>query len=1046
VPRLFNPDDLLLCFGATAFQRGTAYYREGRVSNLEFLPSGRELLVIAGDVRGSGVKSYRVLVDWDGETFEGQCSCPVQFSCKHAVALLWAFLARQQASPTPKPRQQAAKPPRPERGWREAVQALEEPVVSGLSGATPLTIRLKPGPLRPDGRHPLHVALYVGEDRLPGSRWTGAIVNALPGVKLVAQAIRSIAGSPALGEDWTTVPEHLVDAALNLLAAANCVRDEAGRRLAIRAEEPLRLVLEYRREGEWGILVPVAAGIPGGSAEPRALAGLRAWVWLGEELRPLRADTAALGGRLDPITIPPEERPEFERRHLPDLALAGHVTGPDLPTRPGPRGKPVPQLVLEEVGGKLRGRVGFLYGGVRVEADEPVAHVGPPTGPWYTRARQAERKHLARLALPTTAPAWMRPAPSATLELRGEDALDFLLEDVPRLIALGVEVLGEDRLAGLRVSRSTPSTSFRISSGIDWLAVEGGVDVDGESVPWPALWDALARNQRYVRLGSGRHARLPAAWLAAQRPLLEALGVKGEQLGRQGGVRVARCQAPLLAELAARADRVEADQAWQAFSEKLRTFGGIEPVPLAPGFEGTLRPYQHQGLNFLSFLRDHGLSGILADDMGLGKTVQAAALLLANHQGGQAAPSLVVAPTSLVLNWQAELARFAPSLRTLVQHGPGRDVAAIDGHDVVITTYTTARLDLAAHQARAYHTLLLDEAQAIKNPQSQTAQAVRTIKAQHRLCLTGTPVENHLVELWSQFAFLMPGLLGPEKAFRTEYAAPIAAGDRDALALLKARTAPFILRRLKADVAQDLPPRTDIVVWCELPPAQRRLYETVLAASRTRVMAAVEASGVARSQITILDALLKLRQVCCHPALLGAPEALHLPSAKLDRCLELAHELIEGGHRALVFSQFTSLLAHLRERLDAQGIVYEYLDGQTRDRQARVDRFNQGTAPLFLISLKAGGTGLNLVGADYVIHYDPWWNPAVEDQATDRAHRIGQTRQVFNYKLIARDTIEEKLLQLQAQKRALVRDVLAVDVEGKALTLADLRFLFGAAR
>ncbi|MNS12958.1 RNA polymerase-associated protein RapA [compost metagenome] len=602
-------------------------------------------------------------------------------------------------------------------------------------------------------------------------------------------------------------------------------------------------------------------------------------------------------------------------------------------------------------------------------------------------------------------------------------------------------MLGEDRLAHLAVHRGKAATSVSVSSGIDWLDVEGAVHISDEAVPWPALWEAIAENRRYVRLGSGRMARLPQDWLTAQRPLFEALGLGGKGAS-EGRARVQRYQAPLVDKLLAGASRAETDPAWQAFSRKLRSFGGIEEAPLPSGFAGELRAYQRQGLNFLSFLRDYGLHGILADDMGLGKTVQAAALLAANHPD-EAGPSLVIAPTSVIHNWQAELGRFAPGLKTLLLHGPGRDVSAIDAHDVVITTYTTARLDLEAHLKRTYHTVILDEAQAIKNPKSQTAEVVRALKSRHRLCLTGTPIENNLMELWSQFSFLMPGMLGKEAEFKGRYPWAIAQGDKRAADELKTRIAPFVLRRLKTEVAKDLPPRTDVPVWCELAPAQRRLYDTVLSASRARVMAAVAEKGVNQSQITILDALLKLRQVCCHPGLLGTPETLHLPSAKVDAFLGLVDELVANGHRALVFSQFTSMLAILREQLDEKGVAYEYLDGATKNRQAKVDRFNTGDTPVFLISLKAGGTGLNLTGADYVIHFDPWWNPAVEDQATDRAHRIGQTRQVFNYKLLAKDTVEEKLLALQERKRALVRDVLDADTLGKQLTREDLDFLFG---
>ncbi|MFP5503132.1 MAG: SNF2-related protein [Candidatus Sericytochromatia bacterium] len=1008
---MYTPRQLQIWFGMPTYVRATSCV--SRIRELLVVEEASDLVILEGQVQGTARRPYDVSADWDGETFESSCSCPVGFNCKHGVALLLAYLER-----APKPAPASLR-------WQEAVRALAAGQVPNAPPA-PLTIRLKTERVEGAARDHLLVSLWVGETLVHDLGGPGDSA----GIKVLLDALRPHLGGPLRMGGWRMVPEDHVHDLLSILATSNRVMDHLSQPLTILPWGRWEAKMAYVREGEGARLLPSAGKAP-------VVGFPRSWAWTPGGLMPLLAPASG------PVAIPPEERSEFERRYLPDLAVAGKLVGEGIPEAPVvKRGKPKPQLVLEEKQGKLHGRLGFLYGGVRIEAEDPARHVGPPEGPYYSRAGTSERKALEKMPLKRKERWESRPVPLPSFDFEGDVALDFLLEELPALLSAGFEVLGEDALANFRVTRSAATTSFSVRSGVDWLGLEGGVSVDGEEAPWPALWEAIAAKRRYVRLGSGRYAKLPTAWLEAQKPLLSALGIDWERLGAKGGVKLPRYQGPAVAALLGAADHAKGDQAWKDFSEKLRSFGGIETAPLPEGFTGELRPYQRQGYDFLAFLRDYELHGVLADDMGLGKTVQAAALLLANHQP-QGAPSLVVAPTSLLLNWQSELARFAPALKTHVLHGPGRDFQAIEGADVVITTYTTARLDLEAHAKRKYHTLILDEAQAIKNPKSQTAQAMRALSARHRLCLTGTPIENNLLELWSLFHFLMPGMLGTEADFKSRYAGPVAMGDRSASAALKTRVSPFMLRRLKSDVALDLPPRTDIPVWCELAPAQRRLYETVLAASRARVMAAVEEKGTDRSRITILDALLKLRQVCCHPALLKLPETLHLPSSKLETLLALVDELREGGHRALLFSQFTTMLDHIREKLDAKGIAYEYLDGKTRDRQARVERFNRGDAPLFLISLKAGGTGLNLTGADYVIHYDPWWNPAVEDQATDRAHRIGQTRHVFNYKLLAKDTVEEKLLALQEQKRALVKDVLTADGLGKALTIEDLRFLFG---
>jgi SNF2 family DNA or RNA helicase len=445
-----------------------------------------------------------------------------------------------------------------------------------------------------------------------------------------------------------------------------------------------------------------------------------------------------------------------------------------------------------------------------------------------------------------------------------------------------------------------------------------------------------------------------------------------------------------------------------------------------------LRPYQKEGLAWLQFLREQNLSGILADDMGLGKTAQTLAHLLLEKEAGRLdKPALIILPTSLIFNWKSEAARYAPSLRILSLHGPDRKALfdEIKNNDVILTTYPLLWRDADELMLHSYHLLILDEAQTVKNAQSRSAEAVRKIDARHRLCLTGTPLENHLGELWSQFDFLLPGFLGSSKQFAKHWRTPIEKmGDTARGKLLARRIRPFILRRKKEDVAQELPPKTIIVRSVELEGAQRDLYETVRAAMDAKIRDEIANRGFARSQIVILDALLKLRQVCCDPRLVKATAATKVKErAKLDLLMAMLPELVDEDRRILLFSQFTSMLKLIEQELDRLGLPYVTLTGDTIDRETPVRRFQEGEVPIFLISLKAGGVGLNLTAADTVIHYDPWWNPAVENQATDRAHRLGQDKPVFVYKLIVSGSIEEKILALQERKAELAAGILSED-------------------
>ena len=525
----------------------------------------------------------------------------------------------------------------------------------------------------------------------------------------------------------------------------------------------------------------------------------------------------------------------------------------------------------------------------------------------------------------------------------------------------------------------------------------------------------LPRDEGYLRLPTAPLA----PWLLALIELLE-----GGHTADSDSLRLSRTQVLRVGASLGEGVAWASAQALRDMVAQLRGASSLPDVPPPAGLNATLRPYQQHGLNWLQFLRAHHLGGLLADDMGLGKTLQALAHLLAEKEAGRLKhPALVVAPVSLMGNWQREAARFTPGLKTVVWHGPQRQQRAdeLKRADLIFTSYALLHRDRERWLAQPFSVVVLDEAQNIKNAATHAAQVVGELHAGQRLALSGTPMENHLGELWSLFHFLMPGFLGSAKQFTQWFRTPIEKhGDTDQLAQLRRRVTPFMLRRAKTEVAADLPPKQEAVTPVTLGEAQANLYETIRLTTEKAVREALAGKGLARSQIEILDALLKLRQVCCDPRLVPTPSARKVKqSAKLELLMDMLPALLAEGRRVLLFSQFTSMLALIEAALAAQKIGYTKLTGQTQKRDVAIARFTSGEVPLFLISLKAGGVGLNLIEADTVIHYDPWWNPAVENQATDRAHRIGQTRRVMVYKLVAEGTIEERILALQARKAAL---------------------------
>lgn len=708
-----------------------------------------------------------------------------------------------------------------------------------------------------------------------------------------------------------------------------------------------------------------------------------------------------------------------------------------------------PKLFLDEEGSLLTLEIDNIYetrhGEFTLAGPNPDFQTGSYTyqGQTYlVRRHQEEESGL----LNELSAMQFQPRSNRLWFLEPEEAIVFLLDYYPKLVQ-NYRVYGEKALSRYKMRTSQASISAEVVSNEKekWFSLEVKVDYDGQTLPLEKIWKAWARGKRYVQLKDGSYTSLPEAWLEKMAHKLTALGLDPAKPPQQ---KFRQYEAPVLDSILEDLPNAATDNFWNKLRQKIRSFKEVRPIASPKGLNASLRSYQGQGLSYLNFLSEYGFGGILADEMGLGKTVQTLAFIQHMVESKRKGPNLIVVPTSVLPNWEREAEKFVPALRRLTIYGARREgmFKHIAKSDLIITTYALLRRDLEELEKYEFNTVILDEAQNIKNPNTITARAVRRINARMRLCLSGTPIENNLFELWSLFEFLMPGFLGSQHSFQRGIIKPIKDGDAETLEYLRTRVRPFILRRTKAEVAKDLPPKVESVTCCALEEAQAELYAALARKLKAQVMADVDQKGLAKSQMSILDALLKLRQICCHPRLLKLDLpgfSTNLPSGKFDAFKDMALEIVEGGHKVLVFSQFVQMLHIIRQWLEFSRIPYCYLDGGSKDRLEQVDKFNLSPEiPIFLISLKAGGTGLNLTSADYVIHYDPWWNPAVESQATDRTHRIGQTRQVFSYKLICQNTVEEKILKLQEAKRNVAEAIIPGQDTWKSLTREDLEMLF----
>jgi len=1108
-------------FDAGTLAKGRVYQAQRRVVSCAVSRAADGIWNLAADVRGSEPEPYTVelqIQPADGENMiRCACSCPVEYHCKHAAAVLlhvlqnpgnW-FAEGNAPGSALFPFPDAEDAAQLSADWLRWLREMDATLTArtGDGGAAVAEDENEIPErliyiLRPEqGKVKLEFAvarrLKAGGYGQPRTCYLSNVINNNPPARFIRPAdvelARKVMLSQPVFNTWQPVLEGAAGAALlpEILATGRCHwrgggkghpalalgparaaqpgwrADAQGRQHAVFTVEPqptavLPLAPPWYVDEGTGVCGPLETGLP----DEIALAWLNA-----PPVAPAVAEqvTTEIAKRAPQVRLPTPRHVEVETvdrtKPVPCLRLYAQ----QVPKGYYGYGWQPNQPAEEELN---FAHLDFDYGGVRVgtESDDEVIEIFSD-GKLRRIIRDLRAEEKAEDLL---FKAGLEHADGILFGRRlGKLANEFAAEESDVWFTFVKETLPALRKKGWRIEQE-PSFSFRLveaeswygdaeaEAGNDWFGVELGVVVDGQKVNLlpilvraiqqsPGTWNAEmlaempADGLILVPLADGRKLQFPVARAQAMLGVLLEL-MDPAALSRGGKLRLNKLRA---AELAGDTEwRWLGNSELAEMSRRLRNFDGIRPVEPPADLRATLRPYQREGLNWLQFLREYDLAGVLADDMGLGKTVQALAHLLAEKNSGRMKkPSLVIAPTSLMTNWRQETERFAPALRVLVLHGLDRKqhFERIADHDLIVTSYPLLPRDAAVLREQEFHYVILDEAQFIKNPKTTYAQIACQLKARHRLCLTGTPMENHLGELWSLFHFLLPGFLGDEIRFNSIFRRPIEKGRSDERRkLLARRVAPFLLRRKKEQVVTELPPKTEIVQNVELTGAQRDLYESVRLAMHERVRAEVDAKGLSRAHIIILDALLKLRQICCHPQLLSLASAQKVKeSAKLELLMDLLPEMLDEGRRILLFSQFTSMLALIEAELASKKIPYVLLTGQTRDRATPVAQFQKGEVPLFLISLKAGGTGLNLTAADTVIHYDPWWNPAVENQATDRAHRIGQDKKVFVYKLMTVGTVEEKIAALQARKRELVEGLLDEERrENLKLTPEDLDLLF----
>lgn len=1037
-----NEQFLAKIAGWDVIKQARAALAGGRVLSSNWTPP-----VLKGVVQ-EGTTSYRAgLVIKDSINIDNLCTCRAAKAwgtmCVHSIAVgLHHLQGSAPATPTPPTTVKSPAPSQP----NPPARTFKRLKRSADGFETEITLILPPNFAQPltKGKVMLYAEAAWNKGRNPLSALVGAGEFAFEDndVKLL-DALEEIAGDTP-GMLMASAP----DLAKILRAASGHPRVTFGKNQPVTiSSQPVRMNLRATLESNGEISLKLEQSL---NPESLVAGAGQTWIFQSNTFQPIFVPSVARDLLSGSTRIPRNNIPLFLSQDWPQLQATCDVQANfsldqfELVTVS-------PQIVLELAGGiaNLQGKLHFDYGGKRVSAGtvlkESVWMADPAKLTRYgTRDINAERNALAHLQRA----GFTGPHDDGALQLAGQNSvLNFFARDYSKLEREWKVILEErlEKSTAKNIERIEPA--FEVTgSGEQWFDLD--VAYKGSS----GQRFSAAEIQRLIRSGQS-HSRLPNGKFAvidtgAVEELQEVLLDCAPQQ-HEGGYRIGNQQAGFLsAALKEHSDwQVKAPQQWREKALQHSGEARFQAPPLGK-LDEVLRPYQKHGVAWLEFLRKNRFGGILADEMGLGKTLQTLAFLkTVVERRSEGVPSLIVCPTSLVFNWVAEAEKFTPELKVMALQGARRQelFEKIPEADLVVTSYALIRRDLEQYRGIEFDTIVLDEAQHIKNRQTQNAQAVKAIRSRNRFVLTGTPIENSVLDLWSIFDFLMPGYLGSATDFKERYEVPIAReNDANAKARLARRIRPFLLRRLKTEVAKDLPEKLEQVSFCELTAEQQEVYQQLLESSRNEISKAVGEQGLQKSRMVILTALLRLRQVCCDLRLLKLENAGETNSGKVELFGELLQEVIDGGHRVLVFSQFTEMLALLKEHLAGQDVKYSYLDGSTTDRAKVVQEF-QGNEniPVFLISLKAGGVGLNLTAADTVIHFDPWWNPAVEAQATDRAHRIGQTRVVTSYKLITRGTVEEKILNLQNKKRELIQSTLAGEEQlANGLTWEELQGLF----
>ena len=1068
-----------------SYRRGLDYFQRGRVKALHVENIDSEEVTLHAIVQGRDHSPYEQEINITEPMpglieIDGHCSCPVGYNCKHVVAACLEYQSR----PAIASQNKAA----PSLSWLSRfVIASIHPGTSDAHGIEFIAYILKPSKQPAVLEVDFMISRYLKKGGLGKGR-RADLYNftnnySSPAYaqecdseigKLIEIQNKNIWG----GRQTYTLRGEMGFLALSkILKTGRCYWQDT-RAPAVRPGEPRDLQMDWHQEasGDRRLLIEVQPQAMVLNTLPALYIDTQAGVIGPIQDADFNAEQWAM--LLEAPVVPAKASAEFSQQlliRLPDVSLPPPQ---EMETTKIEQQVPVPRLVLfgdlePDSGRRIHMmRLRFVYAGHEVTLAPPT-----PVRKFVEGKRiiSIERDLLAEQAamtklfdtgfqgFPDEQQGDIIFAFSAEANLMESAACwqHFLAEILPELEAAGweVEFKPDFHLQFMQAD----DWNVEIESDNDWFDLHFDLDIQGHKLPLLPLIAEVLKSYRPDNLpemltlplptsmGDSQYLQLPSERI---RPICQILYelYDADTLDSDGSMRMSRFDATRLAELEENCNSElhwRGGKAMRELGRKLKNFKGIKNVATPRGLKATLRDYQQQGLNWLQFLRSYEFNGILADDMGLGKTVQTLAhLLLEKERKRMGKPCLIIAPTSLMSNWRREAEQFTPKLSVLILQGPDRKqrFADINHYDLILTTYPLLVRDHETLMVQEYHYLILDEAQVIKNPRAKAARLAREIKASHRLCLTGTPMENHLGELWALFDFLMPGFLGDSKLFKQRFRTPIEKqGDMEQRQRLVRRISPFLLRRTKAEVIKELPEKTEILRTVALDSKQAALYESIRLSMEKKVRAAIAQKGLARSHITILDALLKLRQTCCDPQLLSLAQAKKVKaSAKLEMLMEMLPELLEEGRRILIFSQFTKMLGIIEKQLIEYAISFTKLTGQTRKRDEVIERFRQGEVNVFLISLKAGGVGLNLTEADTVIHYDPWWNPAVENQATDRAHRIGQSKVVFVYKLITENTLEEKIMTMQAKKQALADGVYKKGEQGEDLKLNadDLQELF----